>query len=85
MMDDDSIATCLATSLFDSGLVSAIGEWRKARNLLIHDVAIEELSIQQLTDLAKEGEELFLTYERVLMDELAVRHNFGKKSTLDNK
>lgn len=67
-MDGESIAVYLDANLFGSGLAEAIGEWRKERNLMIHDVAIEEWSVEKLMDLAMEGRRLFEAYEKILCE-----------------
>ncbi len=65
-MDGESIAVYLEEQLFSSGLAADIGEWRKERNLMIHDVAIEEWSVNKLMEMAVEGKRLFLNYERMV-------------------
>lgn len=65
-IDDESIVIHLTEQLFESGLAKDIGKWRKERNLMIHDIAIEDLSKERFSIIAIEGKHLFEEYEKVL-------------------
>lgn len=68
VIDGEGVALYLEEQLFASGLAEEIGEWRKERNLMIHDVAIEAWSVEKLMDLAMEGKRLFEAYEKILCE-----------------
>ncbi|MBQ2830783.1 MAG: hypothetical protein IJF15_07205 [Oscillospiraceae bacterium] len=65
-ISNEAVAAYFSKHLFASGLAGAISTWRKERNLIIHDVAIEELSKERFLLLAAEGKRLFEVYEEIL-------------------
>ena len=65
-LENESVSEYFFANLFSNGLADHIGAWRKKRNLMIHDVAIEELSKERFLALAIEGNQLFEEYETVL-------------------
>lgn len=59
----EDVKSHLYENLIASMLFARISKWRLDRNILVHDIAIEDRNDEKTSKLAKEGLELFLEYE----------------------